>query len=371
MLRLSREDSILFITSRAYLQPQEEQHLRSLAAQTIDWAYVTWRAENNRTIPLLDYHLRRLEVLDALPAEIKVYLQRWTILSRLRSVLEFKNLTEILEAFDQAGIAWFLVKGPDLALLYYPDPLLRPMTDVDIMVNPADAPRVQQVMFDLGYGHGIFDPSNGRWAGEEKRITPESFRETYALPVFVRIESVESPFAASEVPRQVRYKHVKAYIDSAQIMHMPIFVDVHVTLSVGIDVEDVWSGVRLANALGRVVRVHSVSGAVWFLAARLYHEAFLYNSLRLVMFGDLHTVLHRELANVNWSEVAAIAYKYEMRPALYYVLAQMQRLCQVAVPAEFLALLRPEQTEIPLQHDWGDVLPKLFSIPHLTDIVVA
>ena len=152
---------------------------------------------------------------------------------------------------------------------------------------------------------------------------------------------------------------------------MPIFVDVHVNLSVGIDVEDIWSGIGLAKALGRIVRVQSPTGSVWFLAARLYHEAFLYNSLRLLMFGDLHAVLHKEIANVNWGEVTAIAYKYEMRPAIYYVLAQMQRLCQIAIPMEVLALLRPEQTEIPLQHDWGDVIPKLFSIPHLNDVGLA
>lgn len=69
--------------------------------------------------------------------------------------------------------------------------------------------------------------------------------------------------------------------------------------------------------------------------------------------------------------MAAIAYKYEMRPAIYYALAQMRRLCQIDVPEEFLTLVRPEQTEIPLQHDWGDVLPKLLSLPHLADIALA
>lgn len=371
MLRLSREDSILFTTSRAYLQPQEEEQVRRWSAQSVNWAYVTWRAENNRTIPLLDYHLRRLGLLDALPTEIRLYQQRWTTLSRLRSVLEFRNLTEIMDALDRAGIAWFLVKGPDIALLYYPDPFLRPMTDVDIMINPADAARAQQVMFELGYRHGIFDPTNGSWTEKQERINPELFRETYALPVFVRIESLQSPFASHEVPRKLRNRHVKVHIDRARVMHMPIFIDLHVNLSVGIDVQDIWSGVTLAKTLGRIARVQSVTGAVWFLSARLYHEAFLYNSLRFLMFGDLHAVLHRELASVNWAEVAAIAYKYEMRPAIYYVLAQMRRLCQIDVPEEFLTLVRPEQTEIPLQHDWGDVLPKLLSLPHLADIALA
>lgn len=371
MLQLSREDSILLITSKAYLQPHEEEQVRLLSKGSVNWGYVTWRSENNRTIPLLEYHLRRLGVLDNLPREVQIYVQRWTTLSRIRSILQFRNLTEIMEALDQAGISWFLVKGPDLALLYYPDPLLRPMADIDIMINQADAPRVQRLMFELGYGHGIFDPVTGRFTDEKKPIGPETFKESYALPVFVRIESVESPFSALQVPRKLRQRHVKAYIDRAHIMHMPIFIDMHVNLSVGIDVNDIWAGTTITKALERVVRVQSVTGAVWFLAARLYHEAFLYNSQSLRMFGDLHSVLHRELANVNWAEVAAIAFKYEMRPALFYVLTQMQQLWNIEIPREFLALLRPEQTEIPLQHDWGDVIPKLLSIPHVTEIAFA
>jgi Uncharacterised nucleotidyltransferase len=368
MIRLSREDSLLQLTCRPFLQSHEDERLRLLSTQEVNWAYVTWRAENNRTIPVLEYHLRRLGVLHTLPTDVKTYIQRWTAMSRVRSVLEFRNLVTILDALEQAGVACFLVKGPDLALLYYPDPMLRPMTDVDIMIRPSDAALVQKLMFELGYRHGIFNPLNGHWTNEEKPIGRDTFRDTYALPVFVRIEKLESPFPASDLPAKLRYRHVKAFIDSR---HMPIFIDVHFNLSVGIDEEDIWSGLQLANALGRVVRVHSPTGAVWFLAARLYHEAFLYNSLRLLMFGDLQAVLHRQLANVNWAEVAAIAYKYEMRPALFYVLSQVRLICDVDIPTAFLELIRPDQTEIPLQHDWGDIIPKLFSIPIVHEVALA
>jgi hypothetical protein len=82
-------------------------------------------------------------------------------------------------------------------------------------------------------------------------------------------------------------------------------------------------------------------------------------------------VLHVQLESVNWAEVAAIAYKYQMRPALYYVLAQVRAICGIDIPAPFLDLIRPDQKEIPLQHDWGDVMPKLFSIPLLNEVALA
>ena len=101
MLRLSQEELDLFLTCKAYLQPSEEQQIRTLAAQPVNWAYVLWRAENNRTIPVLEYHLKRLNLLSAVPAEIRAYLTQWTVFSRLRSALEFRNLIEIIDALDR------------------------------------------------------------------------------------------------------------------------------------------------------------------------------------------------------------------------------------------------------------------------------
>lgn len=371
MLRLSREDSLLLTTCSPFLLGDGADRLKRLAEGEIDWAYVTWRAEQNRTIPLLEYHLRNAGLTDRVPRVYRDYILKWTTLSRIRSIFEHRHLLAIMEALDREGIAFFLVKGPDLALLHYPDPLLRPMTDVDIMIRSADAFRVRELMFHLGYRNGLFNPATGEWTDEDKPLTREVFQETYALPVFVKIEKLQSPFSRAELPPKLRHRHVKGYIDADKILHIPIFIDLHFNLSVGIDEEDIWAGVELANVLGRVARVQSPTAAVWFLSARIYHEAFLYNSLRLIMLGDLHAVLRRRLDQVDWGTVAAIAFKYEMRPGIYYVLELMRRTFDVDIPVPLLDMLRPDQAEIPLQHDWGDILPKLLSVPHLNEVVMA
>jgi hypothetical protein len=371
MLQLSVEDSLLLLTCRAYLRPEDDEAIRRLVRLPVRWAYVLWRAEHNRTVPFLEYHLRRLSLLEHLPVESASYIKLWTSLARIRTLAQYRAVADILDAFEQAGIACFAMKGVDLNLLYYPHSVFRPMQDVDLMIHPRDAEPARKLMLDLGFRTGIFNPATGEWKNIERVGTPESLAETYELPVMVRLAKMKSPFPAALVPPALRYRHVKCYIDSSGNATFPIFADLHVNVSAGIDEEDVWNGVRLANALGRVFRVQSVTGALWFLAARIYHEAFLYNTLRLIMFGDIHTLLHKCAADINWPEVVAIAYKYEMRPALYYVLAQMGRLTGASVPAEVLALLRPDRMEIPLQHDWGDVIPKLFSATHLVDVEMA
>jgi len=92
MLRLSPEDSLLVLTCRPFLSSHEDQAIKRLAEGEVKWAYVLWKAEYHRTLTLLEYHLRRLLLMKAVPTEIAAYLKRWTLLSRLRSLVEFQNL---------------------------------------------------------------------------------------------------------------------------------------------------------------------------------------------------------------------------------------------------------------------------------------
>jgi hypothetical protein len=337
----------------------------------VRWEYLLWRAENNRTITFLEYHFRRLGLLEALPAESAAYVSMWTTLARIRTLAQYRAVADTVDVFEQAGIASFLMKGLDLNLLYYPNPLFRPMQDVDLMIHPANAPRVHEMMLELGFRNGIFNPATGEWNDIARVVDAHSLRETYELPVMVRLAKMRSPYPRRLVPPTLRHKHVRCHIDSGGNITFPIFLDLHVNLSVGIELEDVWNGVRLASVLGRTLRVQPVTNALWFLAARIYHEAFLYNTLRLIMFGDIHTLLHKAGNDVDWPELVAIAYKYDMRPALFYVLAQVGRLTGAHVPAEVLHVLQPNPMDVPLQHDWGDVMPKLFSATHLVDIELA
>jgi hypothetical protein len=148
-------------------------------------------------------------------------------------------------------------------------------------------------------------------------------------------------------------------------------MDLHVTLSVGLDIEDVWSGTHLETVLGHTARVQSLTGMLWFIAARVYHEAFEFNTYKLLMFGDVDTLVSRGGAGINWPELLAVAYKYEMRPALYYVLAQAREIMGTDVPSGVLDLLRPDAMGLPLEHDWGDLLPKLLAASHINQIAFA
>jgi hypothetical protein len=71
--------------------------------------------------------------------------------SRERTRRMLDGVVELLDALEDAGVAALPFKGAALAPLYYPDPLLRPLGDVDVLVRRADVERGVAVLRDLGY----------------------------------------------------------------------------------------------------------------------------------------------------------------------------------------------------------------------------
>jgi hypothetical protein len=60
-------------------------------------------------------------------------------------------IDRLLTAFAAAGITMILLKGAALAHRIYPSPELRPMVDIDILIDPAQAKAAVEVASELGY----------------------------------------------------------------------------------------------------------------------------------------------------------------------------------------------------------------------------
>jgi hypothetical protein len=96
-------------------------------------------------------------------------------------------LAEILDAFQVAGIPILVLKGAALAYLVYPEPGLRPMRDVDVLVSPAQVRQAQALLGELGFNAP--PPSHTlpakhllaakRW-GEGLQVTVELHHNLYA-----------------------------------------------------------------------------------------------------------------------------------------------------------------------------------------------
>ncbi|MEM7345963.1 MAG: nucleotidyltransferase family protein [Chloroflexota bacterium] len=125
------------------------ERLIQYAASFNQWDQLVIEAENHGMGPLIYSHLHASTI--AYPAEIKRQLKGLYLRHRYANATRAKVLTEVIEAYQHAGIEMLVLKGAALAHHVYPQPGLRPMRDIDILVKKSQARQAQTVLADLGF----------------------------------------------------------------------------------------------------------------------------------------------------------------------------------------------------------------------------
>lgn len=124
-----------------------------------------WAPDARQLLPLLSHALVDACVDD--PAVAR--LMQTARLAWASNHVKFERLDAALEVLDSAGIRSMALKGVPLALKHYPDPSLRPMTDVDLLVDPENAADAVGVLQHAGW--------TLEWT-----IVPDFVSRTYEVP---------------------------------------------------------------------------------------------------------------------------------------------------------------------------------------------
>lgn len=119
--------------------------------QAAQWEAARWAIQVHGLAPLLYTCLHRSLAWDALAPSLQHYLAEQQQTNTQRMALMLAELGSVLRAAEAAGIPAVPLKGSIMATQYYPDPALRPMADLDLLVHPADATRMDVLLRDVGY----------------------------------------------------------------------------------------------------------------------------------------------------------------------------------------------------------------------------
>jgi hypothetical protein len=131
------------------------------ASATIDWDGLPGRAEAHGLEPLVHVHLETTGI--AVPARTRERLRARRVQHAHASRVRARALAEILTLYGDLDIDVLLLKGAAVAHLAYPQPALRPMRDLDLLVPGAEAGRAQAALATVGFSrspspmHGL-DP---------------------------------------------------------------------------------------------------------------------------------------------------------------------------------------------------------------------
>jgi hypothetical protein len=127
-----------------------------VAAQTAGWGPSEWSEARRAALvhgvaPLLAARLEGSVAWAALAPELQAYCVEQRGLNCRRVALMRADLAAILRAAAQEGVAALPLKGAALVERYYAEPGLRPMADIDVLVRPADLPRLDRALAGLGF----------------------------------------------------------------------------------------------------------------------------------------------------------------------------------------------------------------------------
>jgi len=120
--------------------------------------------------------------------------------SRARLILALEQVQQLAAAFGDAKINWVLVKGAGLSLTVWPDPFVRPFSDLDVYVAPAAFGAAVRELTRLGYAtETVPDASQVHWTFHREDSFPVELHHVFSRE-FDAPRALVERFVASGVP---------------------------------------------------------------------------------------------------------------------------------------------------------------------------
>lgn len=264
-----------------------------------DWDGLARAAEANALAPLLYAALKQLELTDQAPSPVIERLRIEYLRADTANWAALRELGERADAFARARIPAVVLKGGALATTLYPDPALRPMSDLDLLI-----PRTQFAAADALLRAAAFS-------------SPLELRHDFA-------------------PRLTNYR---AY---ARHGRQPAHVELHWHLFKSpyywgrVPMEWFWERTAEIKIQGRPVSVFTREAQLVHLGA---HYALHHRAERLIWSYDLARLIAREREVLDWEAVADAAARFGLTQALGVALARTAQTWGVCAPSAVVSRL--------------------------------
>ena len=85
------------------------------------------------------------------PEEVIDQLRKSFMISHVRYLHMERQLAELMDIFQKAGIRVLVIKGPALAYSVYPNPATRSFSDIDLLMRPEQFLLAREVLLNNGY----------------------------------------------------------------------------------------------------------------------------------------------------------------------------------------------------------------------------
>jgi hypothetical protein len=173
--------ALLRLIARRPADNLDPQELGNAVGRIARWEDLPGAAETHGLAPLVDYHLTRAGI--AVPVAVRQRLFGLAGLHRDQNAARFSVLVDILDALDAARIPVLVLKGAALAQILYRSPGLRPLSDIDLLVEPQLASRAAETLASLGFTTPLLQGTKSTPVGHHHLPTVALYRDGHLVQV--------------------------------------------------------------------------------------------------------------------------------------------------------------------------------------------
>jgi hypothetical protein len=247
-----------------------------------NWERLLNRAEHHGLGPLAYRHLKDSNAL--VPQDAQRLLQALFLRHRCANTVRQQVLVDILNLCAVQDIPVLVLKGAALAFLVYPQPGLRCMRDIDLLVKPGDAQRAQAAL--LREGFDLFNESGLPLPAGHHHL-PVLARQIEGLTVCVEIHDNLFP--------TTRYYQSRRYDDL-----------------IGNAIEFHVGGGR-AYTLG-------FEDMLWHIYRHAIGPPLLASPLRFIHIADLVSLVEARFEQIDWDRlIRSYPQVYQILPLLHFL----------------------------------------------------
>jgi hypothetical protein len=144
------EQRLLLYCARTDLSSAYRARVCDLLGQPIDWPSLMMFATSQGVVPIL-YHSLMAVGRQNVPQDFVENLQLHYLANASRNVAFVRELFQVMDLLDRAGIRSVPLKGPMLAATAYGNISFRQFCDLDILVHREDVHRAKECLTSEGY----------------------------------------------------------------------------------------------------------------------------------------------------------------------------------------------------------------------------
>ena len=305
--RLTLESRLLLAFLRTDLDPCG---IRELVERGPDWEAFMRKSERLGLAPLIHSGLRRAAGSIEVPKPVKEHLRHLYNREAIASLSLREALGTVRERFQHAELPIVALKGVALAALVYSSSALRPMADIDLLVQRHDLGKADVILRDAGF---------------QRRAPAVSDLSLWSDP----------PFA-------VQYVRPQGY--------PPIKIQRHIvsdSMSALIPIDHLWERARSEQIGSAETLVLGWEDHLLHLALDASKRKRFIGQLRTLR--DIGEVCKRYGGMIDWKRLVARASDYQVSKYLYFSLLLARNLVAADVPLGTLDDLRISSDLLPFE----------------------